>query len=127
MDILLVDDTKLVQQNLTELLASHGHSVDTAKNGLDGLSKAQVGDYDLFIIDHLMPVMNGIQLFKNLKTSSALNETKVIFITTQSEATLKTLPEYPHFDAVMEKPLNKVLLLNLIESFAAEMSLCELT
>lgn len=118
MNILVVDDKKTVQDLLSELLISQGHSVDKAINGLDALGKAQQGNYQLFIIDHLMPLMNGLQLTKNLKNIPELADRKIIFMTTQGSHTLKALPEFPLFDSVIDKPINKELLLNLITEFS---------
>ncbi|MBU2871329.1 response regulator [Colwellia sp. E2M01] len=114
MDILVVDDTKSVQSMLSELLCEEGHTVETANNGLDGLGKAQKGDYELFVIDHLMPLMNGTQLIKNLKKIPELANKKIIFITTQSHSTVQKLPEYSLFDKVIEKPFNKNTFLNVL-------------
>lgn len=118
MNILVVDDKKTVQDLLTELLISQGHNVDKAINGLDALGKAQQGNYQLFIIDHLMPLMNGLQLTKNLKNIPELADTKIIFMTTQGSHTLKALPEFSLFDRVIDKPINKELLLSFITEFS---------
>ncbi|KGJ96315.1 response regulator [Colwellia psychrerythraea] len=125
MNILVVDDKKTVQDMLTDLLISNGHTVDKAINGLDALSKAQQGNYQLFIIDHLMPLMNGLQLTKNLKNNPELANTKIIFMTTQGSQTLKTLAEFPLFDSVIDKPIDKTQLLNLITQFTDEKFDCE--
>ena len=67
MHILVVDDKSAVRLALTNILEQQGHSVRTAFNGLDAFEKAHSELFDLYIIDHLMPVMNGILLSKNLK------------------------------------------------------------
>lgn len=117
MNILVVDDKKTVQDMLTDLLISQGHNVDKAINGLDALGKAQHGNYQLFIIDHLMPLMNGLQLTKNIKKIPELADAKIIFMTTQGSKTLKGLPEYHLFDKVIDKPIDQENLLRLIEPY----------
>ena len=107
MDILVVDDTKSVQCMLADLLRSFGHNVDTANNGLDGLGKARIGNYQLFIIDHLMPLMDGIQLIRNFQKTPELENKKIIFITTQGIKSLEKSPEFILFDHVIEKPFTK--------------------
>lgn len=106
MNILVVDDNKAVQEKLAALIISQGHNVDLAINGLDALGKAQQGNYQLFVIDHLMPLMNGVQLTKNLKANSLYSLVPVIFMTTQGIHTLKNLAEYSLFDKVIDKPIN---------------------
>jgi len=107
MKILVVDDNKAVQEKIALLLISQGHSVDLAINGLDALGKAQQADYQLFVIDHLMPLMNGVQLTKNLKHNESFSDVPVVFMTTQGTQTLKSLVEFDLFDKVIDKPINE--------------------
>lgn len=107
MNILVVDDKKSVQDMLFSLLTAQGHNVDLANNGLDALGKAQQGNYHVFVIDHLMPLMNGIQLAKNLKKNPETMDKKIIFITTQGQNAIKNLPEFSLFDEVIDKPIKQ--------------------
>jgi CheY-like chemotaxis protein len=117
MRILVVDDNKAVQEKIAELLISQGHSVDLAINGLDALGKAQQADYQLFVIDHLMPLMNGVQLTKNLKNNCEFSSTPVIFMTTQGTQTLRNLVEFSLFDKVIDKPINTHDFLTTLNEF----------
>ncbi|MEY8213740.1 MAG: response regulator, partial [Colwellia sp.] len=114
MNILVVDDNKPVQEKLAALITSQGHTVDLAINGLDALGKAQQGDYQLYVIDHLMPLMNGVQLTKNLKTEHLSPLVPVIFMTTQGTQTLKSLAEFNLFDKVIDKPINEKHFLTIL-------------
>ncbi len=114
MNILVVDDNKAVQEKLEALIISQGHNVDLAINGLDALGKAQQGNYQLFVIDHLMPLMNGVQLTKNLKASQLSCHIPVIFMTTQGTDTLKNLAEFSLFDKVIDKPINEEYFLSIL-------------
>jgi len=106
MNILVVEDKENVRNYIIDLLEQLGHSVDTAVNGLDGFEKAQQGHYHLYIIDHLMPLMNGVVLTKNLKKNIHCKNTPIIFMTTQNKKNLKTLNEFSLFDDVLSKPIN---------------------
>ncbi|TMM46819.1 response regulator [Colwellia ponticola] len=114
MNILVVDDNKAVQERLAALIISQGHNVDLAINGLDALGKAQQGNYQLFVIDHLMPLMNGVQLTKNLKADESSSLVPVIFMTTQGKRTLKDIAEYSLFDKVIDKPINEADFITLL-------------
>ena len=63
-----------------ETLTAFGHSVSTAANGLDGFEKAQQSSFHLYIVDHLMPLMNGVTLSKNLKQTPACAQTPLLFM-----------------------------------------------
>ena len=107
MNVLVVDDKKAVRDNLSTYLQARGYNVDTAVNGLDGFEKAQQGQYQLFVIDHLMPLMNGVLLSKNIKKTEQYNKTPIVFITTQPADTVKNLPEFSLFEQVVNKPINE--------------------
>lgn len=118
MNILVVDDNKAVQEKLAALIISQGHNVDLAINGLDALGKAQQGNYQLFVIDHLMPLMNGVQLTKNLKANQLSSKIPVIFMTTQGIHTLKNLVEFSLFDKVIDKPINEECFLTIVSELS---------
>ncbi|MGL1959538.1 MAG: response regulator [Colwellia sp.] len=107
MRILVVDDVKSIQNHLSAVLKGLGHSVETATNGLDAFEKAQQNNYQLYIIDHKMPLMDGVQLTKNLKKKAECANTPILFMTTQSIKSLKVLVEFSLFSAVIAKPINE--------------------
>lgn len=60
-------------------LNEHGHVVDRAENGLDGLVMAQDGEYDVLILDRMLPRMDGLSLAAALRKSGV--QTPVLFLT----------------------------------------------
>jgi CheY-like chemotaxis protein len=123
--ILVVDDNKAVQEKIASLLITKGHDVDLAINGLDALGKAQQSDYQLFVIDHLMPLMNGVQLTKNLNNNEILADIPVIFMTTQGTDSLKDLAEFSLFNKVIDKPINEKRFLAALEDLSVVEIDCE--
>jgi DNA-binding NtrC family response regulator len=63
--ILIVDDDRPMRSFLSTILKDEGYIVDEAKNGLEGLSKIEFGDFDLVITDLRMPDMSGIDLIRS--------------------------------------------------------------
>jgi len=120
MHILVVDDKQEVVKMIGDLLDQLGITIETAVNGLDALEKAQKSDFDLYIIDHLMPLMNGLQLVKNLKLKEHTCDKPILFMTTQSISSLEYLAEYKHFDAILAKPLNQEIFYKTINQLLPE-------
>lgn len=60
--ILVVDDEPRMLQSLGELLSLHGHQVHTASNGLEAASQLKRHEFDLLLLDLLMPGMNGLDV-----------------------------------------------------------------
>lgn len=107
MNILVVDDKRSVREYISRLLTPLGHTVSTAVNGLDGFEKAQQSPFDLYVIDHLMPLVNGITLSKNLKLTPFCAQTPILFMTTTDKASVEKLPEVKLLNDILTKPLNE--------------------
>ncbi|NMP33380.1 response regulator [Thalassotalea sp. M1531] len=114
MNILVVDDKASIIEHLDGLLTKRGCRVTTASNGLDGYEKYQNASFDLLVIDHLMPLMNGIQLLKNIKQHENTH-TPIIFMTTQGKDSVAELIEQQLCDFVIDKPIDEQNFLSLIE------------
>lgn len=67
MKILVVEDDASVAQILKILLTSHGYAVEVAADGQLGLSLAETFEYDLILLDILLPKLDGITLCKQLR------------------------------------------------------------
>jgi len=116
MNILVIDDQKRVRDSISQFLTSVGHTVHNAVNGLDGYEKAQENPYQLYIVDHLMPLMNGVVLSKNLKNNPFCAKTPILFMTTQGIDSVKLLPEFTLFSSIISKPLNETTFISVVES-----------
>jgi CheY-like chemotaxis protein len=107
MKVLVVDDKKSVRDFVSQLLVSLGYNVVTAENGLDGFEKAQNTSFQLYIVDHLMPLMNGVTLSRNLKQATFCSQTPILFMSTQGKNSVESLPEFHLFSGIINKPLNE--------------------
>jgi heavy metal response regulator len=67
MRILLVEDENNVAAFIKKGLEEEFYTVDAAENGSEGLSMATVNDYDLILLDIMLPGMNGIELCRELR------------------------------------------------------------
>ena len=65
--ILIVDDDEEIRELLEFDIAQSGYTVDTAKDGVEGLHKALNNAYDLILLDVMMPKMNGFDVCKNIR------------------------------------------------------------
>jgi len=64
--VLLVDDEPRIRDFICRALAGAGYAVDFAETGTDGLRQALTGDYDLVILDLIMPDLDGRQVLTRL-------------------------------------------------------------
>ena len=68
MRILVVEDDRKVASFLEKGLREEGYSVDVAHDGTDGLLKAFVHDYDLLLLDIMLPGRTGLEVVRELRS-----------------------------------------------------------
>ena len=66
-NILVTEDDEKMRNGLVEILKEEGYNVDSAQNGQKGLEMIRDKDYDVVLTDLIMPVMGGMELFRNIK------------------------------------------------------------
>ena len=82
MKILLIEDDRQTADYIAKGLRQHGHVIDRADNGRDGLYLATGERYDVMVVDRNLPKMDGLSLVKAARTSGTT--TPVLFLTTMS-------------------------------------------
>lgn len=78
--ILYIDDEKYIQDICGKVLVDAGYSVDFAKNGVEGLQKMKESNYDIILLDIMMPYMDGLEMLKQVETQK-LQHGKIIMLT----------------------------------------------
>lgn len=79
MHILLVDDERELTNPLSRVLTQEGYEVDVANNGIVGEELAAQNNYNLLILDWLMPEKSGLELCRSLRSRG--DTTPVLFLT----------------------------------------------
>ena len=79
MRILVVEDEKHLNRIISEAVEDEGYSVDSCYNGVEALEYLACADYDVIILDIMMPKMNGLELVRRLRSEG--NSTPVLFLT----------------------------------------------
>ncbi len=65
--ILIIDDDRVLRQTLAAALAAEGYGVAEAADGREGLNKALKGNYDLVVLDVVMPSLTGLDVCRKLR------------------------------------------------------------
>ena len=82
MKILIIEDEKLLADSLKTMLEAKGFEVETAYDGETGAEYAELGIYDLLILDVMMPKLNGYQLAREVRAKRLT--TPILMLTAKS-------------------------------------------
>ncbi len=83
MRILVIEDDIETAHYIAKGLKEHGHAVDQATDGKDGLFMALENDYDVLILDRMLPALDGLSVLKTLRSSD--RHTPVIILSALGE------------------------------------------
>ena len=113
LQVLVVDDNRLLAENLAEILTDEGCEVRTAFSGEAALAAAEGAHFDLVLTDIRMPGMNGVELVRRL----ALRDPRATFLLMTAYTSDQLLTAAAHLGvvrAVLAKPLAVEKLLALL-------------
>ncbi|MCD8539159.1 MAG: response regulator, partial [Leadbetterella sp.] len=103
--LLLVEDNPEVRELIRDLFISH-YTIEEAANGEEGWQKAQKISPDLIISDIMMPVMDGIELCRRIKTDIKTSHIPVILLTARATIAYKYEGYETGADAYITKPFS---------------------
>lgn len=84
MKILLAEDEVDLNNVVTRYLKKNGYSVDSVLDGEEALDYLEYGEYDLVILDIMMPKVDGFEVIKKLRNKG--NHTSVLMLTARDSA-----------------------------------------
>jgi DNA-binding response OmpR family regulator len=102
MKILIVEDEKRLAEALSQIMKEQKYQVDVANDGIDGLDYAMIGDYDVIVLDVMLPGKDGFQIVKELR--AAKKQTPVIMLTARDDVHDKITGLDKGADDYMTKP-----------------------
>jgi DNA-binding response OmpR family regulator len=111
--ILLADDDAELTEMLAQYLATEGFDVDSAPDGESALSKARSGQYDLMVLDVMMPRKNGFDVLRELRTDSLM---PVLMLTARDEDVDSIVGLELGADDYLPKPCNPRVLVARIRA-----------
>lgn len=87
MKILLIEDDKIIWENIREFLSENNFIVTLKNDGQSGLKEALKNQYDIFIFDIMLPYINGIEILKEIKLHKI--NTPIILLTAKEDLETK--------------------------------------
>ena len=103
MKILVVDDEDLIRNVIREYLIKDNYTVDEASNGEEAIEKVKNNDYNLIIMDIMMPKMDGYQACKEIKK---IKDVPFVMLSARSEEYDKLIGFDLGIDDYVTKPFS---------------------
>ena len=116
--VLVVDDNDMNLRVAAGLVKINGIIPDTAASGSEALCKMAVKHYDIVFLDHMMPVMDGLEVMKQLREQNISTEgTAVIALTANAIVGAREMYLEAGFDDYLTKPIETAALEKRLERF----------
>jgi len=104
MRVLIVEDSDRLRESLKVALQESGYAVDVVEDGANGLWMAQNHDYDVVLLDIMLPEMDGLTFLEKLREGAS--ETKVIVMSAKDTVRDRVLGLNAGADDYIVKPFN---------------------
>jgi len=114
MRVLLIEDDPTTQQSIQMMLESTGMVVDSTELGEDGLEIGKLYEYDIILLDIMLPDMDGFEVLRRLRDSRIATPVLILSGLTESENKVKGLSTGA--DDYLTKPFDKAELMARIQA-----------
>ncbi len=114
--ILIVEDSAMVRITVKRTLSAVDFAVEEAKDGAEGLAKAQGAPepFDLILTDLNMPNMDGLTMVQRIRELPAYAETPIVMLTTESGEEKKAVGHQAGISAWLVKPFEPDALVEMV-------------
>ena len=122
--ILIVEDDQFLREFYQELLQGEGYFVDVAADGEIGLSKIQQNEYELVLLDIMLPKKDGLQILRDLKITPAKTQNLTIVVLTNlgQDAVIKECFDLGAQGYLIKSALNPDQVLQEVKSYLTKTS-----
>jgi len=104
--VLVIEDNAVDGAAMVEQLTGWGYQVTWVKTGREGIEQASTGDYDVILIDGLLPDVNGFEAVKEIRASERLGTTPIVMLTVLSGLVDKLKGYESGIDVFLTKPVS---------------------
>ncbi|MGM9556013.1 MAG: response regulator transcription factor [Oscillospiraceae bacterium] len=104
MRTLVVEDEKHLNRMISEAILDEGYSVDSCFNGLEALELCECAQYDVIVLDIMMPKMDGFEFVRRIRENGC--KTPVVYLTSRDSVSDKVRGLESGGDYYMVKPFD---------------------
>ncbi len=117
--ILLVEDNDINRKVAIYNLQKEGHTVDSAINGMQAIEKVKLNDYDLIFMDVHMPIVDGLEATRQIRTLTGKYNIPIIAMTASTTKEEKDKVFDAGMDDFISKPFKPEQLREILEKYSS--------
>ena len=118
--ILLADDEEVLRMLIVDTLEDEGYEIDEACDGEEALVKITQQEYDLVLLDYMMPGMTGLDVTEKVRLMPEKAGLKILMLTAKSQKSDQDLARQIGVNYFMAKPFSPIELLDLVDEILSE-------
>ncbi len=117
--ILLAEDEDVLRMLIVDSLEDEGFEIDEATDGGEAEEFIASSEYDLILLDYMMPVKTGIELMKDIRSSEHNKNTIVMMLTAKSQKSDQEAAHEAGVDYFLTKPFSPLQLVEKVKEILA--------
>ena len=112
--VLLAEDEEVLRMLIVDTLEDEDFTVDEAADGGEAMDLFQKNQYDLVILDYMMPVYTGLEVIEKIRAAETTQHTKILMLSAKSQASEQDSIFQVGADYFMAKPFSPLELVELV-------------
>ncbi|WP_456275692.1 response regulator [Bacillus sp. AK128] len=118
--ILLAEDEEVLRMLVVDTLEDEGFEVDEACDGEEAVEKIESSEYDLVILDYMMPVYTGLEVIEKVRQNPEKQELKIMMLSAKSQQKDQEIVLAAGANYFMSKPFSPLDLVSRVEEILRE-------
>jgi DNA-binding response OmpR family regulator len=117
-NILLAEDEEVLRMLVVDTLEDEGYMIDEACDGKEAYELIKKKEYDLILLDYMMPIYSGLELIEMIRNEG--NQAKIMMLSAKSQTADQQKVLEAGADYFMSKPFSPLQLVKRIEEILGE-------
>lgn len=119
-NILLVEDEEVLRMLVVDVLEDEDHSIDEAIDGDEAIDLLQKNEYDLVLLDYMMPGKTGLEVVQHIRKMNRNQDVKIMMLSAKSQQSDKERVLNAGANYFMAKPYSPIDLVKRVEEIVGE-------
>lgn len=117
--LLVADDEEILRMLIVDTLEDDGYEIDEASDGGEAYNLIHSNDYDLVLLDYMMPEMTGLEVIKKVRDEGK-EEVKIMMLTAKAQKKDEEIARQAGANYFISKPFSPVELADVVEGILGE-------